>query len=306
MEATATQMKDLGWNHGFLADPKIKNNVTCKYCSKVTKGGIYRLKQHLAGGYRSVTACQKYPEHVRDEMMEYMVKKKEDKEQMNLVHDSNEMTDFDEEDEVQVVDNKGKGKKHATHNAKRVRNVGPMDGYVTPLAQTSGKQKTLNESYKKEQRKKACADFARWMYDAAIPFNTLTLLSFSTAIDSITKAGIGMKPPTAYEVRVPLLKQEVSNINETMKSHTEEWARTGCSIMSDGWTDRCGKTIINFLVNCSKGGMFLESIDASSYSKTGDKLFSLLSKIIDKVGERNVVQVITDNGSNFVAAGKKY
>ncbi|KAL4342044.1 hypothetical protein GQ457_08G036680 [Hibiscus cannabinus] len=46
-----------------------------------------------------------------------------------------------------------------------------------------------------------------------------------------------------------------------------------------------------------------ESVDASSYSKTGDKLFELLSRIVDAIGDANTVQVITNNGSKFVAAG---
>ena len=54
----------------------------------------------MAGGYRNVTACQRCPEHVRDEIIEYMAKKKEDQEQIKLVHESNDMPDFDDEDEV--------------------------------------------------------------------------------------------------------------------------------------------------------------------------------------------------------------
>ncbi|KAL4272796.1 hypothetical protein GQ457_13G011720 [Hibiscus cannabinus] len=188
-------------------------------------------------------------------------------------------------------------------SVKRTRKVDPMDVFIKSSTQVTSKKMTINETYKKEQRKKACVDFSRWMYDATIPFNALNHPSFKVAIDSITRAGIGMKPPSAYEVRVPLLNKEFANTNESMRINREEWTKIGCSIMSDGWTDQCGRIIINFLVNCSKGSMFLESVDASSYSKTGDKLFELLSRIVDAVGDANVVQVITDNGSNFVAAG---
>ncbi|KAL4291295.1 hypothetical protein GQ457_14G000080 [Hibiscus cannabinus] len=297
---------DLGWNHGYLADPKNTTNVTCNYCSVVIKGGIYRFKQHLAGGYRNARGCNKCPQHVRQEFIEYFDNKKQEREKMNLEHQYDQTDDFDEEDEMQVLESDPKGKKvksGVNQSVKRTSQVGPMDVFIKSSTQVTGKQKTINETYKKEQREKACVDFARWMYDAAIPFNALNHPSFKVAINSITRAGIGMKPPSAYEVRVPLLSKEVANTNESMRTHREEWAKIGCSIMSDGWTDQCGRTIINFLVNCSKGSMFLESVDASSYSKTGDKLFELLSRIVDTVGEANVVQVVTDNGSNFVAAG---
>ena len=47
----------------------------------------------------------------------------------------------------------------------------------------------------------------------------------------------------------------------------------------------------------------MKSIDASSMVKTGEKLFELLDSWVEEVGEANVVQVITDNASNYVAEG---
>ncbi|RVW24391.1 hypothetical protein CK203_093252 [Vitis vinifera] len=46
----------------------------------------------------------------------------------------------------------------------------------------------------------------------------------------------------------------------------------------------------------------MESIDPSSFMKTGEKTFELLDKFVECIGEKNVVQVITDNGSNYVLA----
>ncbi|XP_028101585.1 uncharacterized protein LOC114300901 [Camellia sinensis] len=43
--------------------------------------------------------------------------------------------------------------------------------------------------------------------------------------------------------------------------------------------------------------MFVESVDASSYSKDGQKLFELLDKFVEKVGKENVVPVITDSAA---------
>ncbi|XP_073022703.1 uncharacterized protein [Primulina eburnea] len=74
--------------------------------------------------------------------------------------------------------------------------------------------------------------------------------------------------------------------------------------MSDGWTDRKHRTLINFLVNSPKGTMFLEYVDASAHVKTGTLLYELLDRFVERVGEQNVVQVITDNGNNYVLAGK--
>ena len=85
-----------------------------------------------------------------------------------------------------------------------------------------------------------------------------------------------------------------------------EWKKNGCSLMWDGWTDRKGRTLVNFFVNCSKGTMFMEIINASSMIKMGDKMFELLDKWVDQVGEENVVQVITDSHSSYKMVGNKY
>ena len=63
---------------------------------------------------------------------------------------------------------------------------------------------------------------------------------------------------------------------------------------------------MKFLVNCSKGTMFMESINASSMIKTGDKMFELLDKWVYQVGEENVVQVIIDSHSSYKMVGNKY
>ena len=74
--------------------------------------------------------------------------------------------------------------------------------------------------------------------------------------------------------------------------------------MSDGWSDGKNRNIINFLVSCPQGTMFLRSVDASDRVKDATLLFELLDEVVMQVGVENVVQVVTDNASNYVLAGK--
>jgi len=77
--------------------------------------------------------------------------------------------------------------------------------------------------------------------------------------------------------------------------------------MSDGWTDKKRRCICNFLVNSPKGIVFfffLSSVDTSNMSKTADKVFEMLDAIVERIGEENVVQVVTDNAANYKAAGQ--
>jgi hypothetical protein len=74
-------------------------------------------------------------------------------------------------------------------------------------------------------------------------------------------------------LRGSLLQKEVGSIDEYLKSFKESWTKTGCTIMSDGWSDGKNHTIINFLVSCPQGTMFLKSVDASDKVKDANLLF---------------------------------
>nr|XP_016474433.1 PREDICTED: uncharacterized protein LOC107796202 [Nicotiana tabacum] len=54
----------------------------------------------------------------------------------------------------------------------------------------------------------------------------------------------------------------------------------------------------------SKRECFLESHDASNSSTDGSKMYSSFRKTIDKIGKKNVVQVVTNNASENVSAGE--
>ncbi|KAF6165062.1 hypothetical protein GIB67_000646 [Kingdonia uniflora] len=49
--------KDEDWEYGEARDPANRNDVWYKLCNKKCTAGISRLKEHLIGGYPSVTKC---------------------------------------------------------------------------------------------------------------------------------------------------------------------------------------------------------------------------------------------------------
>ena len=74
--------------------------------------------------------------------------------------------------------------------------------------------------------------------------------------------------------------------------------------MCDGWTGPTKLSIINFIVYSKGSIIFLKSVDASDKIKDNKYIYGLLKDVIKEVGEANVVQIVTDNGSAFVKAGK--
>ncbi|XP_021656850.2 uncharacterized protein LOC110647363 [Hevea brasiliensis] len=305
------------WKHVRMLKPQNTNDIVCNSFDKVTKGGIYQAKKRLVGGFRNVTMCRKRPALVCEEMQEYMKKKV-----LKKGFDKSSFPDFedverfsDDENEDEIAANTGgslEGSSKVAEMRKRTRTKGPIDLYFAQNAEivmqdkknTKMKQTTTNEARKKKLREKACRAIAQWMYDAGIPFSAVNYPSFQVMVESIGQFGIGLKAPTFHEVRVPLLNKEVANVRSSLKSYEDEWAKHGCSIMVDSWTNKKQRTLINLLVNSSKGTVFIESIDASEYSKTDEKMFELLDRFVERIGEANVVQVVTNNTSNCVLAGK--
>ena len=121
--------------------------------------------------------------------------------------------------------------------------------------------------------------------------------------DVIAIVGPGYKSATFDELQGPILQPKKKDISSRLE-FKKSWETTGCTVMSNGWTDGKGRTLVNFLVHCPRGTMFVKSIDASTHVKDAALLCELMDGFIQDIGAHNVVQVITDNAANYVAAGR--
>lgn len=84
------------------------------------------------------------------------------------------------------------------------------------------------------------------------------------------------------------------------------WREYGCTLMSDGWKNKNNHTIVNFLVYSGHGTTFLKSVDIEHNRLTVEYLMSLFRPVIEDIGPTNIVQIVTDQGSQFKAAGNYY
>ncbi|ERN04486.1 hypothetical protein AMTR_s00081p00034970 [Amborella trichopoda] len=105
----------------------------------------------------------------------------------------------------------------------------------------------------------------KWFYDKGIPFDAANSSYFPPMVSAIQRAGLGVKPSMAYELSGPILDEEVEEVTKWIEEYKQRWPRTGITLMSDGW----------------------------------------LNKIVEEVGDKLVVQFITDNARAYVSAGSK-
>ncbi|RVX18452.1 hypothetical protein CK203_006547 [Vitis vinifera] len=128
---------------------------------------------------------------------------------------------------------------------------------------------------------------------------------FKNMIIGAQQAGMGIEPPSPFDIKNKYLEMEYREMEAYVNQQREKWKTYGCTIMSDGWTGPTKLSIINFMVYSKGSTVFLKSVDASNYIKDHKYIYDLLKTVIKEVGKENVVQIVTDNGSAFMKAGKQ-
>ena len=116
--------------------------------------------------------------------------------------------------------------------------------------------------------------------------------------------GMGIEPSSPYEIKQQYLDMEYKDMEAYVNIQREKWKTYGYTIMYDGWTRPTKLSIINFMVYSEGSTIFLKCVDASNNIKDNKYIYGLLKDVIKEVGKQNVVQIVIDNGSAFVKAGK--
>ncbi|XP_050222259.1 uncharacterized protein LOC126672352 [Mercurialis annua] len=157
-ETTSKGRKDPAWNYSRMAYPPRTNDLVCNFCSRIIKGGVYRMKYHFIGGDTMVTPCLKCPPPVRQEIQEYMGRKAASSVSANIVPDLEDLGYGNDEQNLDEVD-ASKGSKGASNKSaalgKTPKQKGPLNVYfaltpdqISKKAKTS-KQTTINNACKK-------------------------------------------------------------------------------------------------------------------------------------------------------------
>ena len=252
-------------------------------------GGIRRLKEHLARVKGQVKSCEAPLEvigPIREEMQkvlnDYQVRKAREKaiqDEIGRKRAANPTFDYEDSPSLHSTGVRHRDPFHYifppidsenTINPPKSKRRNSIQSYFTPpptsgsnnanvsQIQPTQSQPTLDDHWKKQYREIAYEYIARWWYHADIPFNAARSPYYQPMWDSIIACGKGFKGPSMHDLRGSLLQKEVESIEEYLTDYKTSWAKTGCTIMSDGWSDGKNRTIINFLVSCPQGTMFLK------------------------------------------------
>ena len=109
-----------------------------------------------------------------------------------------------------------------------------LDGTLNPFVKKRT-QTTMNRTVK--DREPVIHGICQLLYGEALSMNLVKSPLWKIALKLVGEYSKGLKPPSYHEVRVTYLKKEVDSVEDSLKKYKDEWKKTGCTIMSDGWTD---------------------------------------------------------------------
>ena len=84
-----------------------------------------------------------------------------------------------------------------------------------------------------------------------------------------------MEAPTPYELSETFLQREGEETKENLKRFKESCAISRYTLMTDAWSDRKHRSIMNIVVHCPAGTTFLLSQDALA-EKHDELIFTIL------------------------------
>uniref|UniRef100_K3XSF2 DUF659 domain-containing protein n=1 Tax=Setaria italica TaxID=4555 RepID=K3XSF2_SETIT len=276
---------DVEWDYGVLVDLTNLNVIKCKLCGLVVKAGIYRLKQHIAHIHGEVKPCWELTNEDQQKCAKVIDDSKKAKkaraEKQQQVRDAVDI-DGAPVDEEESTNGESQGLDEVGNSV--ARKVGPLDRFTLPLdpASLSAKvvrQQKISEAIWKERMHKLKRYIAKWVYVHGIPFRSIINEEFDQMVEVAGLCGPGGRKPTQHELREKLLYDEVEDTKKLLKKR---------------------RSIMNLCLHCNISSTFLES-HVSDERHTGHMIFEYVDATIEKVGAKNIVQVVTDNASNNMA-----
>ncbi|XP_071922743.1 uncharacterized protein [Coffea arabica] len=304
------QKTDIAWRYAIEGqDSQGRRILICQWCSSIFRGGgINRVKHHLAKVKGNVAPCKNVPNDVQqimeDSLNENVKKAKEKKGIFEIGNPLGRSVAGFEDDDIQEIPHpKTKTQTNMSGN-KGKRKAHGIESYMTGKSLDHSQPSIKSCMQSKERWHDTDMAIALWFYDACIPMNACNSPYYQQAIGKITSMGHGYQGPSYHALRVTLLKDAKKQVELIVDNLRSKWAETGCTIMGDGWKDNRQRSLINFLVYCPSGISFIKSVDASDFESNAEYLCNLFSEIVEIVGSSNVVHMVTDNASNYKAAGR--
>jgi hypothetical protein len=172
----------------------------------------------------------------------------------------------------------------------------------TPQSSALRQQQMVDE-FQIAKRKDLDEKSAAFFYDANVAFNVARNPLFVEAVRATLQGDFPYNPPSYHSIRTTHLEARKKKIEVSVAKETKYSIETyGATICTDGWDNVVHRPLMNIMLSCPAGDVFLGSIDTTGNSKTKEYIAGELKRYIENVGPRLVTQVCTDNAKNILGA----
>lgn len=312
-----SQKHDIAWKHCQMFKNGDRVELKCIYCGKMFRGGgIHRIKEHLAGFRGNASTCLRVPPDVRlimQESLDGVVMKKRKKQKLaeevstlnpnatdldtynnpcglNTEVDLLPVPDTQLNSNLSLLVNREEGTSRRGRKKGKIRKGSALANHnVVPVRVSNPLHVAIG----------------RFFFDVGVPLDAVNSIYFQPMIDAILFQGAGAVVPTPHDLRTAVLKSSVEEVRNDIDQRMGTWSKTGCSLLVDEWVLEKGKTLIGFLVYCPERTIFLRSVDITDIINSTDALYELIKEVVEEVGVRNVLQVVTNSEDRYVVVGKR-
>lgn len=267
----------------------------CKYCPKIQTSSVTRLLIHICKLGGDATPCKGIPDDIfQDCCRKYLPLKR----RKGIARASEEVvapdfnaSDADEEVSPSISISSGSAMAGSSRKSHSSGAPTPNKRQATLVQATGGLSGPI--SFLKERQRLADIEIARTIIECNLSFHVLKCDRWKKMVKTIAAVGPceGWYGVTYHDMRTKKLDEERERIDKSLEPVRAGWAKYGCSILSDGWSDRKKRGIINILVSCPLGTYFLRGVDAGvkGTRTTGSFIYRHIRQAIQEVRHKCIM-----------------
>ena len=175
---------------------------------------------------------------------------------------------------------------------------------ITPMPGAT-RQASLKSSFNNALSAECDDAIAEMLYGLNLAPKIVEHPLFKKCVATLKTGPASYLPPTRHRCLGDLLDSTVTRLKMEEQPTREVLLKYGGTVCSDGWDDVTSSHLINILVGVSRGFFFEGTFKlSSSDSEDAQAVANLIITQIERIGETNVVQVVTDTCSVMKAAWK--
>jgi len=147
------------------------------------------------------------------------------------------------------------------------------------------RQAVIPESFQELERQELDKIWAKFFYEANVPFAVAHNPAFKEAVMKTTAFKKPYVPPSYHDIRTRLLVQARTDLEAQLNHRVYESVRKfGGTLALDRWISVNSRPLCNAMLVSPVGELYLGSVDTTGNEKTVEYMASIMDRFIQQVG----------------------